>query len=189
MAFEVKLLKRITTEYPPDLDQVRQYIQENLEVYSLTWQEKEKILSYIIEHAYRMNVCDVCDLVDENMSDQEFDDTCEACDHEGKMKQLNTDGRYTPNMIALLLNELGITGDSTIYSDECWIAVLYTTFDRYTEDVAKVLLDKNIVPSNLSEIIERFDTRADYVSTIYDDEELYQAYMNIIDMLQRKVIV
>lgn len=89
-------------------------------------------------------------------------------------------------MIALVLNALGIEGDSVIYSDDCWIAVLYSTFDKYTEDVARVLLDKNIVPTNLSEIIERFDIRADYVSTIYDDEELCQAYMNIIEMLQSR---
>ncbi|MDO4976742.1 MAG: hypothetical protein Q4E53_05710 [Eubacteriales bacterium] len=189
MAFDLNILKRITTEYPPDLSQVSRYIRENLEVVSLAWQEREKILSSIIKHAYRMNVCDVCELVDDNMSDLEFDDTCEACDHEGKMKLLNTDGRYSPDMIALVLNELGITGEGMIYSDECWVAVLYATFDRYTEDVARVLLENNIVPANLSEIVERFDVRADYVSTIYDDEELYQAYMKVIEMLQKGVIV
>lgn len=188
MAFELNLLKRITTEYPPDLKQISKYIRENLEVASLTWQECEPILSSIIEHAYRMNVSDVCELVYDNMSDLEFDDTCEACDHEGKMKLFNTDGRYSSDVIALVLNELGITGEDMIYSDECWIAVLYTTFDRYTENVARVLLEKNIVPANLSEIIERFDIRADYVNTIFDDEELYQAYMNIIEMLQEVIV-
>ena len=186
MAFELEVLKRITTEYPPDLNQASEYMQKNLDVRALSWQECEKILSCIIEHAYRMNVCDVCELIDDNMSDQEFEDICEDCDHEEKMKQLHTDGKYASEMLELVLNELGITGSTIIYSDKCWIAVLYATFGGYTEDVARVLLGKNILPTNLSEIIERFDVRADYVSTIYNDEELYQAYINIVDMLQRR---
>lgn len=46
-----------------------------------------------------------------------------------------------------------------------------------------------LVDDNMSEIVERFDVRADYVSTIYDDEELYLAYMKVIEMLQKEVIV
>ena len=63
---------------------------------------------------------------------------------------------------------------------------MHSTFDRYTEDVAELLVERNIVPENFGRIIDRLDVRADYVMVFQEDEELYQTYMNIIAMLQKR---
>lgn len=153
----------------------------------MDWKKKEEIVAEIIQHAYLMNVCDICELVDEDMSDDEFDEICESCDHEGKQKMLGTDGRYAPKVVKVVLDELKIKGVDTIYSDKCWESIMYSTFDRYTEAVAKLLVERNIVPENFGEINNRLGVRADYVMVFYDDEELYQTYMNIITMLRKRL--
>ena len=43
------------------------------------------------------------------------------------------------------------------------------------------------MPENFGKIIDRLDVRADYVMVFHDDEELYQTYMNIIEMLQKRM--
>lgn len=157
MMCDLTELKRIALEFPPDINKISVYIQQSLDVHSLCWKEKERILFAIIEHAYLMNICDICELVDENMSDLEFDEICEKCNHEEEQKSMNIDGRYAPEIVRLLLNELEIVGDSTIRSDKCWLAVLYSTFDCYTEDIAKALLECGIIPENLEKVLEWFD--------------------------------
>ena len=89
----------------------------------MNWKKKEEIVSEIIQHAYLMNVCDICELVDEDMSDDEFDEICESCDHEGKQKMLGTDGRYAPKVLKAVLDELGIKGLDIICSDKCWESI------------------------------------------------------------------
>lgn len=187
MEKELKLLKDICIEFPPDVKKISRFIQENTDVESMDWKQKEEILSAIIQHAYLMNVCDICGLVDEDMSDDEFDKICESCDHEGKQKTLGTDGRYASKVVKVVLDELRIKRVDTICSDKCWESIMYSTFDRYTEDVAELLAERNIVPENFGKIIDRLDVRADYVMVFYDDEELYQTYMNIIIMLQKRM--
>ena len=186
MEKDLNLLKNICIEFPPDMKKISQIIRENMDVESMGWKKKEEIVAEIIQHAYLMNVCDICELVDEDMSDDEFDEICESCDHEGKQKMLGTDGRYAPKVVKVVLDELKIKGVDTIYSDKCWESIMYSTFDRYTEAVAKLLVERNIVPENFGEIINRLGVRADYVMVFYDDEELYQTYMNIITMLRKR---
>lgn len=184
MMFDLKELKEIAVEFPPDKNKISKYIRQNLDIQSLCWTEKESILFAVIEHAYLMNICDICDLVDEDMSDFEFDEQCGKCNHEEKLKLLNTDGRYAPEIVRLILDELDIVGDSTIRSDQCWLAVLYSTFDSYTEEIAKTLLEYGILPENLEKVLEWFYVRADYMST-YNNEALLHTYMNVIKMLEQ----
>ncbi len=187
MEKKLKLLKDICIEFPPDAKKISQFIRENMDVESIDWKKKEEIVSATIQHAYLMNVCDICELVDEDMGDDKFDEICESCDHEAKQKVLGTDGRYAAKVVEVVLDELGIKGLDTICSDKCWESIIYSTFDCYTEDVAELLVERNIVPENFSKIIDRIDVRADYVMVFYDNEELYQTYMNIIAMLQKQV--
>lgn len=187
MVKELKLLKDICIEFPPDVKKISQFIRETMDVESMDWEKKEEIVSAIIQHAYLMNVCDICELVDEDMSDGEFDEICESCDHEGKQKMLGTDGRYVSKVVGVVLDELDIKGLDRTRSDKCWESIIYSTFDRYAEDVAVLLMERNIVPENFGKIIDRLDVRADYVMVFHDDEELYQNYMNIIEMLQKRM--
>ena len=190
MERKLKLLKDICIEFPPDVKKISLFIRENMDVELMDWEKKEERVSEIIQHAYLMNVCDICELVDEDMSDDEFDEICESCDHEGKQKMLGTDGRYAPKVLKVVLDELGIKGLDTIYSDKCWESIMHSTFDRYTEDVAELLVERNIVPENFGRIIDRLDVRADYVMVFQEDEELYRTYMNnIIAMLQKRMLV
>ena len=50
MEKELKLLKDICIEFPPDVKKISLFIRENMDVELMNWKKKEEIVSEIIQH-------------------------------------------------------------------------------------------------------------------------------------------
>lgn len=50
MEKDLKLLKDICIEFPPDVKKISLFIRENMDVELMNWKKKEEIVSEIIQH-------------------------------------------------------------------------------------------------------------------------------------------